>query len=84
MSENVGASTYRNPKGLHGLYGNNFAFTFHVPKGTYTKAIKQATLLVEFFSTESILCSYWHVLPDLFIPANVATTQKDEHNTFKF
>jgi hypothetical protein len=24
MSENVGASTSRNPKGLHGLYGYNF------------------------------------------------------------
>jgi hypothetical protein len=43
MSENVGASTSRNPKGLHGLYGDNFTFTamsepalyilltFHVP-----------------------------------------------------
>jgi hypothetical protein len=24
MSENVGPSTSRNPKGLHGLYGDNF------------------------------------------------------------
>jgi hypothetical protein len=24
--ENVGASTSRNPKGLHGLYGDNFTF----------------------------------------------------------
>jgi hypothetical protein len=24
MSEYVGASTSRNPKGLHGLYGDNF------------------------------------------------------------
>jgi hypothetical protein len=28
MSENVGASTSRNPKGLHGLYRENFTFTF--------------------------------------------------------
>jgi hypothetical protein len=28
MSENVGASTSRNPKGLHGLYAENFTFTF--------------------------------------------------------
>jgi hypothetical protein len=29
MSENVGASTFRNPKGLHGLYRNNFyLFTY--------------------------------------------------------
>jgi hypothetical protein len=27
MSENVGASTSLNPKGLHGLYGDNFTFT---------------------------------------------------------
>jgi hypothetical protein len=26
MSENVGASTSRNPKDLHGLYGDNFTF----------------------------------------------------------
>jgi hypothetical protein len=26
MSENVGASTSRNPQGLHGLYGDNFTF----------------------------------------------------------
>jgi hypothetical protein len=28
MSENVGASTSCNPKGLHGLYRDNFTFTF--------------------------------------------------------
>jgi hypothetical protein len=28
MSENVGASTSRNPKGLHGMYRDNFTFTF--------------------------------------------------------
>jgi hypothetical protein len=28
ISENVGASSSRNPKGLHGLYGDNFTFTF--------------------------------------------------------
>jgi hypothetical protein len=27
MSENVGASTSRNPKGFHGLYRDNFTFT---------------------------------------------------------
>jgi hypothetical protein len=26
MSENVGASTSRNPKSLHGLYRENFTF----------------------------------------------------------
>jgi hypothetical protein len=28
MSENVGASTSLNPKGLHGLYKDDFTFTF--------------------------------------------------------
>jgi hypothetical protein len=28
MSETVGASTSRNPKDLHGLYRENFSFTF--------------------------------------------------------
>jgi hypothetical protein len=28
MSENVVASTSHNPKGLHGLYRENFAFTY--------------------------------------------------------
>jgi hypothetical protein len=28
MSENVGASISRNPKGLHGLYGDNFTFFY--------------------------------------------------------
>jgi hypothetical protein len=31
MSENVGASTSRNPKGLLGLYGDNLTFTFTDP-----------------------------------------------------
>jgi hypothetical protein len=31
MSENLGASTSRNPKGLHGLYRDNFTLIgFHV------------------------------------------------------
>jgi hypothetical protein len=30
MSENVGASTSRNPKGLHGLYRDNFNFIYIV------------------------------------------------------
>jgi hypothetical protein len=28
MYENVGASTSRNPKGLHGLYGDNFTLPY--------------------------------------------------------
>jgi hypothetical protein len=32
MSENVGASTSRNPKGLHGLYRDNFTLPYHVTR----------------------------------------------------
>jgi hypothetical protein len=32
MSENVGASTSRNPKGLHGLYRDNFTLLNYVIK----------------------------------------------------
>jgi hypothetical protein len=35
MSENVGASTSRNPKGLHGLYGDNFTLPYRM-SGKYT------------------------------------------------
>jgi hypothetical protein len=35
MSENVGASTSRNPKGLHGLYRDNFTFfNFNIQPGS--------------------------------------------------
>jgi hypothetical protein len=34
MSENVGASTSRNPKGLHGLYRDNFSFIHKFIKET--------------------------------------------------
>jgi hypothetical protein len=30
LSENVGASTSHNPKVLHGLYRDNFTFTFYL------------------------------------------------------
>jgi hypothetical protein len=41
MSENVGASTSRNPKGLHGLYGDNFTFTYAMKTyvGKYSSTI---------------------------------------------
>jgi hypothetical protein len=42
MSENVGASTYRNPKGFHGLYGDNFTFIIsyrYVGKWRYNSTI---------------------------------------------
>jgi hypothetical protein len=41
MSENVGASTSRNPKGLHGLYRESFTFTLN-----YTYTIKSQLFLL--------------------------------------
>jgi hypothetical protein len=40
MSENVGASTSHNPKGLHGLYRDSFTFTIytHIYTHTHTHA----------------------------------------------
>jgi hypothetical protein len=37
MSENVGASTSRNPKGLHGLYRDNFTFLPYLSSDTIPK-----------------------------------------------
>jgi hypothetical protein len=37
MSENVGASTSRNPKGLHGLYGDSFTFIPSVTESSKTR-----------------------------------------------
>jgi hypothetical protein len=39
MSENVGASTSHNPKGLHGLYRDNFTF--------YIKTVCKMDLIIE-------------------------------------
>jgi hypothetical protein len=44
MSENVGASTSRKPKGLHGLYRENFTFTVTYPKQIEIKAIEVTML----------------------------------------
>jgi hypothetical protein len=53
----------------------------HFPKGTHTIKVKETTLLVEFFSADSILYSYWCVMPGSvarsFIPASIAKTQKE-------
>jgi hypothetical protein len=41
MSENVGTSTSGNPKGLRGLYRDNFTFTFIKSKDpTYGNCLK--------------------------------------------
>jgi hypothetical protein len=52
MSENVGASTSRNLKGLHGLYRDNFTFTlpWDLHQGTeetYKKIARIACFLNE-------------------------------------
>jgi hypothetical protein len=40
MSENVGASTSCNPKGLHSLYRDNFTFTFTFNNTNITAAMQ--------------------------------------------
>jgi hypothetical protein len=40
LSENVGASTSRNPKGLHGLYKENFTFFLHVFVSNHFQKLK--------------------------------------------
>jgi hypothetical protein len=58
MSENVGASTSRNPKGLHGLYRDNFTFTFiwedEIVNWTVASVLHECGfyLLVLFLNTE--------------------------------
>jgi hypothetical protein len=39
MSENVGASTSRNPKGLHGLYGDNFTLPLGITQFSETQNV---------------------------------------------
>jgi hypothetical protein len=39
ISKNVGASTLRSPKGLHGLYRDSFTFTLHAKKGWRVEAV---------------------------------------------
>jgi hypothetical protein len=50
MSENVGASTSRNPKGLHGLYGDNFTYFYLVsiftPDCAASHAVRTRSLIV--------------------------------------
>jgi hypothetical protein len=46
MFENVGASTSRNPNGLHGLYGDNFTFTIYKIKHIFSNLILVSIHLV--------------------------------------
>jgi hypothetical protein len=45
MSENVGASTSRNPKGLHGLYRDNFTLTSQETNNIYATRTNRLMLL---------------------------------------
>jgi hypothetical protein len=67
MSENVGASTYRNPKGLHGLYRDNFTLPYifilmvrssDVPMICVIKHVFD-TLLFEIQEKVILLCSVY-------------------------
>jgi hypothetical protein len=44
MSENVEASTSHSPKGIHGLYRDNFTFTFTEYKGSDAERKDNLTL----------------------------------------
>jgi hypothetical protein len=47
MSENMGASTSRNPKGLHGLYRDNFIFTFFTINSVTTESLLVRNFVVK-------------------------------------
>jgi hypothetical protein len=47
MSENVGASTSCNPKGLHGLYRDKFTFTYII-----SDRLLKNTLLFYWYGTQ--------------------------------
>jgi hypothetical protein len=62
MSENVGASTPRNPKGLHGLYTDNFTFTFIFTFiGDYLHVISSSTRVQVVLSPICSLISFCDV-----------------------
>jgi hypothetical protein len=78
MSEYVGASTSRNPKGLHVLYGDNFTFLHHLPSFgilpvCYQLSTKGALLGVKMTTPPlssvkaKIAYSYTSTLPYIFI-----------------
>jgi hypothetical protein len=46
MSENVGASTSHNPKGLHGLYGDNFTFLHTFTNVKYISNLFKSTFVI--------------------------------------
>jgi hypothetical protein len=52
MPENVGAATSRSPKGLHGLYRDNFTFT--LPLGLGIEEVLQK-LTLHSYRTEAII-----------------------------
>jgi hypothetical protein len=54
MSENVGASTSRNPKDLHGLYRDNFTFyPYYLLGALLATCFQTGSLLSLFFNPEA-------------------------------
>jgi hypothetical protein len=53
MSENVGASTSRNPKGLHGLYRDNFTLLVYGGIGQFPALSLMLMLDFSFFLNNS-------------------------------
>jgi hypothetical protein len=51
MSENVGTSTSHNPKGLHGLYRDNFTLRFTIPLAARQRLGKHILVAVNTHAT---------------------------------
>jgi hypothetical protein len=68
MSENAGASTSRNPKGLHGLYRDNFTFYLYYINNTIDSK-KKKYLLINFTAMREAKKEKYKTLI-CFIPAS--------------
>jgi hypothetical protein len=64
MSENVEASTSRNPKGLRGLYRDSFAFTFYICSERRTCLHKHEKRIKSIEGTTNSIECRFHVMND--------------------
>jgi hypothetical protein len=61
MSENMGASTSRNPKGLHGLYRDNVTLPFTVRYNT-TKLVLHAKVNGFFLTFNRVIIIFYYFI----------------------
>jgi hypothetical protein len=55
MSENVGASTSRNPKGLHGLHGDNLPYlTLIISLYEHLRGLLQCVVMVIYIGVTAL------------------------------